>query len=425
MPLRNYLPNSTNMRLSQLFTKTIRDVSEDEVSKNARLLIRAGYINKLTAGVYTYLPLGLRVLNKVMRIVREEINGIGGQEVLMPALQPKQLWEQTQRWDNFDALFKVQSRWGAWEYGLGPTHEEVVVPLVKQFVQSYRHLPVSVYQIQTKFRDEARAKSGILRGREFIMKDLYSFHADEEDRANYYEKCIAAYNNIFQRAGFKDILKTEASGGSFSTKFSHEFQAVCDAGEDVVVFCAACKWAQNVEITQKKAGEACPNGDGTLQEAKTIEVGNIFDLGVKFSEAFDVKYKDKNGESKPVIIGCYGIGISRMVGTLVEQHGDEKGLVWPASVAPYAAHIVPLGKKEEVKARAETLYHALSKAGVEAIIDDREASNGEKLSDADLLGMPVRLIVSEKTGEKVEWKNRAAGEAVLLTHEEALTRLIQ
>ncbi len=411
------------MFLSNLFTKTTREVSADEVSKNAQWLIRAGYVNKLTAGVYTYLPLGLRALNKITTIVREEINAIGGQEVLMPALQPKQLWETTKRWDSFDALFKVHSRWGAWEYGLGPTHEEVVIPLVKSFVQSYRDLPVAVYQIQTKFRDEARAKSGVLRGREFIMKDLYSFHATEEDRAAYYAKTIVAYNNIYRRAGFKGILMTEASGGSFSKKFSHEFQAVCDAGEDIVVYCETCKWARNVEIAEVKAGQPCPNGDGTLKEAKTIELGNIFDLGVKFSEAFEVNYRDAKGEVKPVIIGCYGIGISRMMGTLVEQHADDKGLVWPAQVAPFLAHIVPLGKNEEIKKKARDVYDALNKAGFEALYDDREASNGEKLADADMLGMPVRLIVSEKSGDKIEWKARVSGEATLLSLDETIANL--
>ena len=411
------------MFLSNLFTKTTRDISADEVSKNAQWLIRAGYVNKLTAGVYTYLPLGLRTLSKIMGIVREEINGIGGQEILMPALQPKQLWETTQRWDSFDALFKVKSRWGAWEYGLGPTHEEVVIPLVKSFVQSYRDLPVAVYQIQTKFRDEARAKSGILRGREFIMKDLYSFHATEENRAEYYAKTIVAYNNIYRRTGFRDILMTEASGGSFSKKFSHEFQAVCDAGEDIVVYCDNCKWARNVEISEVKAGQPCPNGDGTLKEVKTIELGNIFDLGVKFSEAFDVNYRDNNGEVKPVIIGCYGIGISRMMGTLVEQHADDKGLVWPVHVAPFLAHMVPLGKSEEMNAKARDIYARLTKAGIETLYDDREASNGQKLADADMLGMPVRLIVSEKTGDKIEWKERKGGEAMLLSFDEVMAKL--
>lgn len=411
------------MRLSQLATKTSKQIPADEVSKNAQLLIRAGYVDKLTAGVYSYLPLGLRVLNKLMGIVRQEINAIGGQEILMPALQPKANWETTQRWDNFDALFKVKSRWGSWEYGLGPTHEEVVVPLVKRFINSYRDLPVSVYQIQTKFRDEARAKSGILRGREFIMKDLYSFHANEEDRAAYYEKSIAAYKNIFRHAGFKDVLMTEASGGSFSKKFSHEFQAVTDAGEDVVVFCRTCQWARNVEIAEQKEGQPCPNGDGTLEQVKTIEVGNIFDLGDKFSRAFEVNYRDQAGELKPAIIGCYGIGISRMMGTLVEQHADEKGLVWPASVAPFTVHLLTVGKTEVPKEKALAFYQRLQSEGIEVLYDDRDASTGEKLGDADMIGIPVRILFSDKTGKNCEFKLRAGTEVRVISENEALAEI--
>lgn len=412
------------MRLSFLFSKTLKDAPADETSKNAILLMRAGYVDKLTAGVYTYLHLGLRVLTKISNIIREEINAIGGQEILMPALQPKSLWETTNRWDNFDALFKTNSRWGSWEYGLGPTHEEVVVPLMKRFIHSYRDLPLAVYQIQSKFRDEARAKSGILRGREFVMKDLYSFHATEEDRLAYYEKAITAYNNIFKRCGFDQVLMTEASGGSFSKKFSHEFQAITDAGEDTVLYCPSCNWAQNVEISQLKEGDACAKcAKDNLKQATTIEIGNIFDLGEKFSKDFDVTFRDKDDQVKSVIMGCYGIGVSRLFGTLVEQRADERGLNWPVSVAPYTVHLLYIGKKDETRTQAETLYQKLKDAGVEVIYDDRELPAGQKMADADLLGMPVRLLISDRTEGKIEWKRRHEENADVITSEEVLARI--
>lgn len=405
------------MKLSQLFTKTTKEVPADEVSKNAQLLIRAGYVHKLTAGVYSYLPLGLKVLTNIADIVREEMNAVGGQEILMPSLHPKALWEKTGRWDKVDVLFKTSSRWGSAEYGLGPTHEEVVVPLVKRYVQSYKDLPVAVYQIQNKFRDEARAKSGLLRGREFLMKDLYSFHTSEEDRSAYYKQVIEAYKNVFDRCGFSEVIVTEASGGSFTSKRSHEFQVLTNAGEDVILFCRKCGWAENVEITNIKAGDQCPGCQAKIEESKSIEAGNIFDLGQKFSEDFDLTFTDDEGKTHPVIIGCYGIGISRLMGALVEDQADQDGLVWPESVAPYRVHIVALGSNAD---KAEKLYNALNEGGVSALYDDRDVSNGEKLGDADLLGIPVRLVISDKTGDKIEYKKRTSKKTELYSKSEIL-----
>ncbi len=411
------------MKQSQLFTKVSKTAPADEVALNAQLLIRGGFVQKVMAGVYTFLPLGLRVLNKIEAIVRREMNAIGGQELLMPALHPKELWEQTKRWNEVDVLFKVPSRHGA-EYALGPTHEETVVPTAQAFLSSYRDLPFAVYQIQTKFRDEARAKSGILRGREFRMKDLYSFHATPEDLQTYYEQASRAYANVFAALSL-DAIKVEASGGSFS-KFSHEYQVLNAAGEDVIYYCAACGFAKNKEIVSEDlqkldvgATTVCPQCGGELRVSAGIEVGNIFQLNTKFSEPFNLMYTDAEGKHRIVYMGCYGIGISRLMGVLVEQFHDEKGIVWPEGAAPYTVHLIELQQ-----GLGASLYDQLHRAGVEVLYDDRDASAGEKFATADLLGMPYRLVVSAKTNGKVEVKKRsdAVGGAEILSVEEVLAR---
>lgn len=411
------------MRLSNLFAKTTKQISAEEVSKNAQLLIRAGYVDKLTAGVYSYLPLGLKVLINIAQIVREEMDGIGAQEILMPSLHPKANWEKTGRWDTYDTLFKTSSRWGKAEYALGPTHEEVVTPLIKKHVQSYKDFPLAVYQIQTKFRDEARSKSGLLRGREFYMKDLYSFHRTEEDRQAYYDRAIEAYKRVYERCGFSEIIVTESGGGDFTDKHSHEFQVITDAGEDTIILCRSCNWAENTEITDLRKGSKCPNCAAKVEEVKAIEAGNIFDLGDRFAKDFDLTYQDENGKRQYPIIGCYGLGISRTMGALVEDQADEKGLVWPVLVAPYTAHIVILGDNKDVQKQGEKLYKDLQKAGISVLLDDREVSNGEKLGDADLLGMPVRLVISEKTKDKVELKLRVWDETELLETKQVINKL--
>ncbi|MBI4059367.1 proline--tRNA ligase [Candidatus Microgenomates bacterium] len=418
------------MRYSQLFGKTIRQDPKDEVSVNAKLLTRGGFIRKEVAGVYNFLPLGLKVLNKITNIVRDEMNKAGGQEILLSALQNKASWEKTDRWNNFDALFKVKSRQET-EYALGPTHEEVVVPLVGQFISSYKDLPLYLYQIQNKFRDEARAKSGILRGREFLMKDLYSFHTTEEDFEKYYERMKEAYSAVFTRCGLDAIL-TEASGGAFS-KFSHEYQVITEAGEDEIIYCAGGDFSQNTEIAEVAAGKECDLGHGPLKKVKTIEVGNIFPLKTKFSDAFGLTFKDKDGSQKSVIMGCYGIGISRLLGTIVEVHNDDKGIIWPKSVAPYDVNLIELksqmanGKttSQNLKLSGELVYEKLREVGIEVLWDDREdVSAGEKFADCDLIGIPVRLVVSAKTGDQVEWKNRGEEKTELISIEEAIKRLI-
>lgn len=402
------------MRYSKLFGKSTKNVSADEVSVNAQLLTRGGFIRREVAGVYNFLPLGLRVLEKISNIVKEEMNATGAQELELSSMQNKQSWIKTNRWDSFDALFKIQSRHDQ-EYGLGPTHEEVLTPLVAQFVSSYKDLPLYLYQIQTKFRDEARAKSGILRGREFLMKDLYSFHTDEEDFQKYYELMKKTYMKVFERVGLKAI-ETEASGGAFS-EFSHEYQVITEAGEDEIIYCPGGDYSANTEVSKVELPKQCDLGHGALEKVKTIEVGNIFPLGTKFSDAFDLTFKDAEGNDKKVIMGCYGIGITRLMGTIVEVHNDDKGIVWPESVAPYAVHLVGLSED------AEKVYEELEKAGVEVLYDDRDVAAGQKFGDADLLGIPVRLVVSAKTEGKVEWKNRNSEETILLSIVEILEKL--
>ena len=409
------------MRYSNLLGKTIRGVSSDEASKNAKLLTRAGFIRREVAGVYNFLPLGLRVLNKISNIVREEMDKTGAQELLLSALQNKQSWEKTGRWGTFDALFKIKSRFDT-EYALGPTHEEVLVPLVRQFVSSYRDLPLYLYQIQVKFRDEPRAKSGILRGREFLMKDLYSFHRDEKDFDEYYDAMINAYYNVFKRCNLDAIL-TEASGGPFS-KFSHEFQVLTENGEDEIIYCPGGDFAQNAEIAKVKEGKQCDLGHGPLKRAKTIEVGNIFPLKTRFSDAFGLTYKGKDGKQKPVIMGCYGLGVSRLMGAIVEVHSDDRGITWPKEVAPFNVHMVHI-KDSATEPWAKKVYEELTSKGIEVLWDDREGvSAGEKFADADLIGIPVRLVVSAKAGVgKVEWKNRDSDKTEIISVQEAIRKL--
>ncbi len=393
------------MKQSLLFSKTSKTKQADATSINHDLLTRAGYVDQLMAGVYSYLPLGWKVLDRVSDIVREEMNAIHGQEILLPALHPKKNWEQTGRWNKMDVLFKLDSQTNS-EYALGPTHEEVIVPLAKRFIASYRDLPRAWYQIQVKFRDELRAKAGLLRGREFLMKDLYSFHASKEDLQTYYEQSKQAYLNVFKRCGL-DALVVEASGGSFTDDYSHEFQVATPSGEDLVYHCPACNFAQNKEIAQVKAGDACPSCGKPIEEIKTIEVGNIFDLGTKFSKDFGVTFTDEDGSEKEVVIGCYGIGISRVLGAIVEVHHDEGGIMWPEEIAPYQYHLLTLGDDEDVLKQSEELYTELTNAGHTVLWDDRAGVRpGEKLADADLLGMPVRLVVSSKTDGKIEMKRR-------------------
>jgi len=414
------------MLQSKLLPKTRKEAPKDEVSLNARLLIRAGFIDKLMAGVYTLLPLGLRVMKKIENIIRNEMEAAGGQELLMPSLQPKENWQKTGRWETLDSLFRFTSHYSKIDFALGPTHEEIISPLIKKFNLSYRDLPVFLFQFQTKFRDEKRAKSGILRGREFLMKDLYSFHSNEKDAENYYEKMKGHYKNIFNRCGIGEkTYLTFASGGSFS-KYSHEYQTIAGAGEDTIYICDKCEVAINKEI----AGETpvCPQcGNKDLKENKSIEVGNIFNLKTKFSEPFDLKFTDENGQEKLILMGCYGIGVGRLMGTAVETSNDENGIIWPEAIAPYKVHLIDLkGKTIKSSQSAQNLYEKMTKSGMEVLFDDRDDLRaGEKFADADLIGIPYRVIVSEKTAENdsAEIKKRGEEKSEILPVGEIMKRV--
>jgi len=399
------------MKFSEYLIKTRKDTPDGVESINGDLLIRGNYVDQVMAGVYTYLPLGIRVIDKISDIIKDEMNKAGGVELFMPTLQPKENWVRTGRWETEDNLYRFTSYYSKTELALGPTHEEIVMPLMKKYIESYRDLPKYVYQIQNKFRDEKRAKSGILRGREFLMKDLYSFHTDQGDLDRYYEVMKQSYTNIFDRCGIGETTYlTFASGGSFS-KFSHEFQTITESGEDIIYLCEKCKVAINKEVIDVQS--TCPVcGASKLTELKAVEVGNIFKNKDKYTKAFDVDYTDENGKRKTVLTGCYGIGLGRLMGTVVEVCHDDKGIIWPASIAPFAVHLVSLGD-EKVQATTEKLYKDLTKRGIEVLYDDRDESAGTKLADADLLGMPVRVVVSKKTldNDSVEIKKREDSKA--------------
>ncbi|MDP3965105.1 MAG: aminoacyl--tRNA ligase-related protein [bacterium] len=403
------------MRQSRLFTKTHKEDPKGELSHNAQLLVRAGYIHKEMAGVYTYLPLGLRVIDKITTIIREEMNAIGGQEVLMTTLQDPASWKKSGRWDDnvVDIWFKTQLKNGS-ELGIANTHEEALTALLLDHVSSYKDLPVYIYQFQNKFRNELRAKSGIMRTREFIMKDLYSFSRNTEEFQEFYEVCAGAYHKIFQRAGIGHLTyRTYASGGSFS-EFSDEFQTLSEAGEDTIYLDEQKQVAVNKEILNDDILKKLSIDKDKLVEKKAIEVGNIFPLGTKFSEAIGLRYTDNDGKEQTPIMGCYGIGLGRLMGTIVEVLSDGKGIVWPESVAPFQFHLIRLGEAAEVKEKCDRFYDTCQKSGFDILYDDREASAGDKLHDADLLGIPVRLVISAKTGEKIEYKKRTEESASLV-----------
>ena len=410
------------MRQSQLFTKTRKEAPADEVAKNAQLLIRAGYVHKVMAGVYAYTPLGLKVLERIKQIVREEMNAVGGQELIMTSLQPPEVWEGTGRWSDeaVDVWFKTTLKDGN-ELGLAWSHEEAIVSMMSQYVNSYKDLPFSVYQFQTKLRNELRAKSGIMRGREFVMKDMYSLHSSQEDMDQYYDQVVEAYKRIYARLGLgDDTFVTFASGGAF-TKFSHEFQTLCDAGEDILYISEDKTVAVNEEVLDDATAELGISKDD-LSPMKTAEVGNIFKFGTEKGEKMNVTYKDVDGIDKPIYLASYGVGITRVMGVIVEKFGDDKGLVWPEAVAPFKVHLVGLNLEDgEIKDWADGIYLSLKEAGVEALYDDRiEARAGEKFGDSDLLGMPYRVVVSKKGKESgmFEVVTRATGEVRQLTEEE-------
>lgn len=415
------------MRQSKLFTKTRKEAPKDEVAKNAQLLIRAGYIHKEMAGVYALLPLGLRVVENIKSIVREEMNAIGGQELLMTTLQRKELWEGTGRWNDevVDVWFKSQLHAGG-EIGFGWSHEEPIGDMLKNHLHSFRDLPIAVYQFQNKLRNELRAKSGIMRGREFIMKDLYSFHSSKEDLDAYYAKVTEAYKKIFARIGIgADTFVTFAPGGAF-TQFSHEFQTITDAGEDVIYINRSKNIAINEEVlTEQTLAELHVTRD-ELEKVVTAEVGNIFNFGQSKCSDLGLSFVEESGASVSAWLGSYGIGITRVMGVVVEKLSDTKGIVWPKSIAPFAYHIIMIDNgNDTVRADAQHLYESLRARGVEVLFDDRDLRAGEKFADADLLGIPTRLVVSEKTLEKgaYEQVDRATGTTTFITESELFEKI--
>ncbi|MDQ5922769.1 MAG: prolyl-tRNA synthetase [Patescibacteria group bacterium] len=407
------------MRQSKLFTKTKKDAPTDEVSKNAEYLSRGGFIHKEMAGVYMYLPMGLRVINKIENIIREELNKVGGQEISMTALQNPDIWKKTDRWDIPEIWFKTKLN-NDTLLGLGFSHEEPLVSMLTNFISSYKDLPVSIYQFQTKFRNELRAKSGILRGREFLMKDMYSFHTTQEDFDKFYEEMKGVYKNIFKRAGIGHLTYlTFASGGVFS-KYSHEFQTLTGAGEDIIYVDEDKAIAVNKEVYNDEVLASLGLDKGKLVEQKAIEVGNIFELKDRFSKPLELTYTDEKGDKHNILMGCYGIGLGRLMGTVVEALSDDKGIIWPESIAPFQVHMLVLGENESVKEEANKVYQTLLDNNIEVLFDDRVAlSPGEKFADADLIGIPLRAVVSERSmkegGIEIKKRTEEKGKIIILT----------
>jgi len=395
------------VRYSQLFPKTLREAPKEAVAANHRLLVRGGFIDQLMAGSWTLLPLGWRVISKINQIIREEMNAIGGQEMLMPLLHPKEIWNQTGRWESADEVMYKLKDTRERDFVLSFTHEEIVMDLVKKHVRSYKDLPLNVYHFSTKFRNELRPQGGILRGREFLMKDAYSLHTSEEDLMVWYERYKQAYLKIFEKIGL-DVFVTEASGGVFTDKHTHEFQVEAEFGEDTIYIKPGIREGFNKEVFE--------GNEKDFEVKKAIEVGNIFPLGPTYSEKMGANFIDRDGSKKPIWFGSYGIGPTRVLGTIVEVGHDDRGIIWPESVAPFDVYLVDLKNGEEV-------HNKLVGAGVEVLWDDREVSAGEKLADADLIGIPVRLVVSERTGDKIEWKERSEEKTELLTLDEIIKRL--
>ncbi len=411
------------MRLSKNFTRTIKQAPADEVARNAQLLIRAGYVHKTMAGVYSYLPLGLKVVENIKQIVREEMNKIDSQELVMSTLQRKETWQETGRWSDelVDVWFKSKLQDGT-EVGFGWTHEEPIVDLLRNYLKSYKDLPISVYQFQNKLRNELRAKSGIMRGREFVMKDMYSVHASKEDLDNYYNAAIEAYKRCYDRFGIGDeTYVTFASGGAF-TKFSHEFQTICDAGEDYIYLHRGKNIAVNEEVLDEAVKELGIDRS-ELERVKTAEVGNIFNFGTQKSEEMRLVFTDADGVEQYAYMGSYGIGITRVMGVIVEKFADDKGLVWPENIAPAKVYLVQIGSQS--RATADELYQKLQSAGIETIYDDRDERPGVKFADAELLGIPYRVTVSDRLLDDGKWEvsTRQTGEQRLLTADGLLATL--
>lgn len=418
------------MRQSKLYIKTRKESPSDEISKNAILLTRAGFIHKEMAGVYTFLPLGLRVLKKIEDIIRFHMDKVGT-EILMTTLSPEENWKNTNRLDTVDVLMRtgpaneVSKQKSSNSYIINPTHEDMITPIASEYLQSYKDLPAAFYQIQTKFRNEARAKSGLLRGREFRMKDLYSFHVDQNDLMNYYEEIKPVYMDIYRDIGIgDDTFVTVASGGDFTPNFSHEFQTLVDVGEDVIYLDRKNRIAYNKEVVNDENAKKLGVNFNDMEQVSACEVGNIFPLDTKYTEVLDYKYTDHEGKQKFPYMGCYGIGPSRIMGVVVEKLADEKGLVWPESIAPFSLHLIVISKDKESDnyKKAEEIYSKLVENGIEVLFDDREESAGTKFADSDLIGIPMRVVVSDKSilAGGIEITERKSGNVEIISIEEFL-----
>ncbi len=407
------------MLQSKLFPKTRKESPKEAESANHQLLVRAGFIDQLMAGSWTLLPLGWKVVTKINQIIREEMNAVGGQEMLMPLLHPRKIWDQTGRWDKAkEVMYQFKDTKGK-EFALSFTHEEVVMDLLRKNINSHKDLPLSLYHFSTKFRNEPRPRSGILRGREFMMKDLYSAHTTEEDMWAYYEKVKEAYLKAFKRIGL-DVKVTDAPGGVFTEGNTHEFQVLAKGGEDTIYYCDKCNWGANKELLGDKVGKKCPKcKKGKIIESKAIEVGNIFPLGTWYAERMKVYYTDEDGKKKPVWFASYGIGCTRVMGALVEVSHDDKGIIWYSQIAPYDVHLIDINEKEKGK----KIYEQLRKEKIDVLWDDRDITAGGKFADVDLIGIPYRIVVSTKTGDKIEWKDRASGKIEIITLDQVIKRL--
>lgn len=415
------------MRLSQLFTKTSKTIPADETSKNAKLLIQAGFVHKEMAGVYAYLPLGLKVVENIKQIIREEMNSLGSQEIIMTSLQRKDLWEKTGRWEDasVDVWFKSKLKNGT-EVGFGWSHEEQITEMMKDYISSYRDLPISVYQFQTKLRNEVRAKSGVMRGREFVMKDLYGYSRDAKELQEFYDSVSDAYLKIFDKIGIgESTYLTFASGGAF-TQFSHEFQTVTDAGEDTIYIDSDKRIAVNQEVLSDEVLKQLGLERHKLKEVKAAEVGNIFNFGSAKAEQLGAYFTDEDGNDKPLFLSSYGIGVTRLIGVVVELFSDERGLVWPKSIAPAQVIIDRVGESSETIKAADSLYSKLLDHGVEVLYDDRDVRPGVKFADADLMGIPLRIVVSDKTVEagRFEVKKRTSTEVKMQSLDDILNELV-
>lgn len=410
------------MKRSQLYVKTSRHTPADEQAKNAELLIRAGFIYKIMAGVYAYTPLGLRVLEKIKNIIREEMEAIGGREILMTSLQSAETWKTTRRWDDevVDIWFKTKLKDGT-DLGLAWSHEEAIMEMMRGVVSSYKDLPIAVYQFQTKLRNELRAKAGMMRGREFLMKDMYSLHATQADLDAYYQKVVQAYQRIFARLGLGDhTFMTFASGGAF-TKFSHEFQTICPAGEDVLYVDRRRNIAVNEEVLSEASRDLGLDAE-RMEKLKSAEVANIFNFGADKGQQMKIYFTDQSGQKQPIYLASYGIGVSRLMGVIAELMSDDKGLVWPLNLSPFQVYLIAIG--DELRTSADQLYQQLTAAGIEVLYDDRDERPGVKFADAELMGISYRVTISSRLEGKLELLDRQSGELSILTVEDLLAKLI-